>query len=87
MGDEVFDLFAGGIAKAFRAAEIDRVGLDEVGIKLMLANDLAEAVTDLRAAVAIFPLAGWGGSFFDSREGRGGSAKEPISSTEQMPMP
>src|ERR1700730_4416731 len=34
-----------------------------------------------------FPLTGWGGSFFDSREDGTRSANEPISSTEQMPIP
>ena len=87
MRDEVFHLLAGGIAKSLDAAEIGGVGLDQVGIELMLANDLAEAVANLRAAVVPLPLAGCGGSFFDSREDCGGSAKDPISSTEQMPIP
>ena len=87
MRDEVLDLFAGGIAKRLDGAEVGRIGLDQVGIELMLADDLAEAVANLRAAVVPFPLAGCGGSFLDSREACAGSAKDPISSTEQMPMP
>ena len=86
MLDEVFHLLAGGFAKSLDAAEIGRIGLDQVGIELMLADDLAKAVANLRAAMP-FPLAGCGGSFFDSWEDCGGSAKDPISSTEQMPMP
>jgi len=42
---------AGSFAKGLGPAEIDGVGLDEVGIELMLADDLAEAVADFRAAV------------------------------------
>jgi hypothetical protein len=49
--DEGFDLFAGGFAKGLGAAEIDSVGLDQVGIELMLADQLAKAVADFRAAV------------------------------------
>ena len=87
MRDEVFHLFAGGIAQGLDAAEIGGVGLDQVGIELMLADDLAEAVANCGAAMVPLPLAGCGGSFFDSREDCDGSAKEPISSTEQMPIP
>ena len=86
MRDEGFHLLAGGVAKGLDAAEVGRISLDQVGIELVLANELAEAVANL-AGYRSFPLAGCGGSFFDSREDCGGSAKEPISSTEQMPMP
>src|ERR1035437_3230864 len=48
--DEVLNLFAGGLSERLRAAEVDGVGLYEFGIELVLANDLAETVTDLRAA-------------------------------------
>jgi hypothetical protein len=81
--DEVLDLFAGGFAQGLHAAEIGGVGLDQVGIELMLANELAEAIANRRAPW--FPLVGCGGSFFDSGEKRGSA--DPISSTEQMPMP
>ena len=58
VGDEALDLFAGSFAESLGAAEIDGVGLDEVGIELMLADQLAEAVTDLAATVG--PLDGLG---------------------------
>ena len=51
MSDERLDLFAGGFAEALGAAEIDRVGLHQVGIELVLADQLAEAVADLGATV------------------------------------
>ena len=51
MGDEAFDLFAGGFAKGLGAAEIDRVALDEIGIQPVLADELAEAVADLGSTV------------------------------------
>ena len=49
--NKVFDLVACGFAEGFGAAEIDSVGLDEIGIELVLPNELAEAVTDLGTAV------------------------------------
>src|SRR6266851_2118705 len=51
VSDKAFDLFPGGFAEGFGPAEIDGVGLDQVGIELVLADQLAEAVTDLGAAV------------------------------------
>ena len=66
---EVFDLVAGGFAKGLYSAEISRVGFDQVGIEFMLANDLAEAVADPRCRSWPLPLAGCGGSFFDSGAG------------------
>ena len=51
MRHKAFDLFAGGLAEAFGAAEVDGVGLHEVGIELVLADQLAEAVANLRSAV------------------------------------
>jgi len=40
------------LTKTFRgSAEINRVGLDQVGIELVLADQLAEAVADLGTAV------------------------------------
>lgn len=44
MGDEGFDLLAGSLTEGLGAAEVDGVGLDEVGVELMLADQLAEAV-------------------------------------------
>ena len=46
VGDEVFDLLASGLAQCLDAAEIGRVRLDQGGVELMLANQLAEAVAD-----------------------------------------
>ena len=43
----------------------------------MLANQLAKAVANFRAAVFPLPLDGCGWSFFDSREDCGGSANGP----------
>ena len=51
VGDKAFDLLPGGLAEGFGAAEIDGVGLDQVGIELMLADELAEAVADFGTAV------------------------------------
>jgi len=38
--DEGFYLFTRGIAKGFYRTEIGGIGLDQVGIELMLADDL-----------------------------------------------
>src|SRR5713101_2621232 len=51
MRDKVLDLLAGGLAKGLHATEVSGVGLDQGRIELMLADDLAEAVADLGAAV------------------------------------
>ena len=69
----------------FSAAEVDGIGLDQIGIELVLADELAEAVADLGAAVATIDRLGR--QFLGSREGGSDSANDPISSTEQMPMP
>ena len=86
MRDEVFDLLAGGVAKGLDAAEVGRIGLDQVGIELMLANELAKAVANLRAAVAI-SVGRLRRELLRLSGDCGGSAKDPISSTEQMPIP
>jgi len=39
-----FHLLAGSLTEELSAAEVDGVGLDEVGIELILADELAEAV-------------------------------------------
>ncbi len=86
--DEAFDLFAGGFAEGFGAAEIDGVGLDEVGIELVLADQLAEAVANLGSAVvSVLSIDRLGRELLRLPGGRSGSANDPISSTEQMPMP
>ena len=59
--DEALDLLAVRIPERRSAAEIDGVGLDQLGIELVLADDLAEPITDLVAgaiAVSIAVVAG-----------------------------
>ena len=51
VSNEAFDLLTGGFAEGFGAAEIDGVGLDQVGIELMLPDQLAETVADFGTAV------------------------------------
>jgi len=64
------------------------VGLDAVRIELMLADQLSEAIADLGSTVvSVVTVSRLGGGFFDFLEDGTGSANEPISSTEQMPMP
>jgi hypothetical protein len=49
MNDEVLDLLAGGIAQGLGAAEIYGVRLHQIGIELVLPNELAEAITNPRS--------------------------------------
>ena len=49
--DEVFDLLASGFTKSFDPTEVGRIRLDQGGVELMLANELAEMVTDCPSAV------------------------------------
>ena len=51
MGDETFNLLAGGLAEGLGTAEIDGVGLDQVRIELVLADELAEAIANFGPAV------------------------------------
>src|ERR1700722_8986012 len=51
MGNEVCDLLARGITKSLHTAEIGRIRLDQSGVELMLANQLAEAIADLGATI------------------------------------
>src|SRR5579872_2088700 len=44
VGDEAFDLLAGGLAERLHATEISGVGLDQSRIELVLANKVAEAI-------------------------------------------
>ena len=55
---EIFDLLAGGFAEGPSATEIDSVGLNEVRIKLVMANQLAKAVANLRGAVVYIAIDG-----------------------------
>jgi len=48
------DLLASGIAQGLHATEISRVGLDQVGIELMLSDELAKPIANgATAAVSI----------------------------------
>ena len=67
--DEGFYLFTGSIAKRLDAAEVCRIRLDQVGIELMLTDDLAESIAN--GATMPFPFVGCGGNFFDSGDGWG----------------
>jgi hypothetical protein len=78
---EVLNLFPAGISESFRAAEVDGVGLYEFGIELVLADDLAETLADLRASAFPVPIRFLWGKLFN----RVGFV--PIFSTEQMPIP
>ena len=49
--DEVLHLFASRFAKSLDAAEIRCVGLDQVGIELLLADDLAETIANCATTV------------------------------------
>ena len=51
MGDKVLDLLSRRFAQSLRATEVRGVGLHQVGIKLMLADDLAEPVAHFGATV------------------------------------
>jgi len=53
--DEVLHLLAGSFAQALDAAEVRRVGLDQSGIELMLANQLAQTIAN--CATAVVPIA------------------------------
>src|ERR1019366_9430679 len=49
-----FDLLASGVFECFGTAEIDGVGFHQLGIELVLADDLAEPVADLvTGAIAV----------------------------------
>src|SRR5579864_7911912 len=54
--DECFDLLARGLTQGFSSAEIDCVGLHQLGIELVLANELAKAIAN-SSAVSISGMA------------------------------
>src|SRR5207253_10201140 len=56
--NKVFDLLARGFAQDFDSAKINGVGLHQVRIELMLANQLAKSVADLPAAVVSISRSG-----------------------------
>jgi len=43
--NKILDLFAAGVLEALGTAEVDGIGFDKFGIELVLANDLAEPIT------------------------------------------
>jgi len=53
MRHEVLDLLAGGITQGLDRAEVGGVGLDQVGIELMLADHLAEAIAHRTTAISV----------------------------------
>jgi len=74
---EVLDLLASGIAQSLYATELSRVALDQVRIELMLADGWQRRSRTVRPPKFPLPLAGCGAFLLT----------EPISSTEQMPIP
>ena len=56
MLDEVLNLFPAGLSERLRAAEVDGVGLDQFGVELVLADDLAQTVADLGASAIPVPI-------------------------------
>ena len=88
MNDEGFDLLAGSLTEGLGPAEIDRVGLDQVGIELVLADQLAEAVANFGAVVvSVLAIDRLGWDLLRLPGGRGRSCNDPISSTEPVPLP
>src|SRR5205823_5611870 len=59
--DELFDLLPVSVFKSLRAAEVDGVGLDQDGIKLMLTDQLAEAIAELGFCLPAIPVDGFRG--------------------------
>src|ERR1017187_3210530 len=54
--DERFDLLMSGVFEGFGAAEVDGVGFHQLGIELVLADDLAEPVADLVTGTIAVPV-------------------------------
>jgi hypothetical protein len=55
------NLFAASLSERLRTAEVDGVGLYQFGVELVLADELAEMVADLRAtAVPVAIRVRWG---------------------------
>jgi len=50
VSDEVLNLGAGGFTETLHATEIDGIGLYELAIELVLADELAEAIADPRTS-------------------------------------
>jgi len=68
--------------------EISGVGFDQIGIELMLADQLAEAVANFGAVVvSVLAIDRLGWDLLRLPGGRGRSCNDPISSTEPVPLP
>ena len=52
MGDEGLDQFTTGAAEGFRAAEVRRVGLHEIRVEVVLADQQAELIAEPGLAIA-----------------------------------
>jgi hypothetical protein len=81
--DKAFDLLSLRFAKGLGPTEINGVSLHQVGIELMLADKLAEAVSESRATVISVYWLGW----YHWAEDILGPEVEPSSSTEHIPIP
>jgi hypothetical protein len=46
MGDEHLNLLPRGFAQSFRSAEVDGIRLHQLGIELVLANNLTESIAN-----------------------------------------
>src|SRR5579859_4084821 len=51
--NEVLDLLACGVTQSSHSAEIDGIGLHQIGVEFMLADELAEAIANGAATVAV----------------------------------
>jgi hypothetical protein len=87
VGDEVLHLLPAGLFKGFYAAVIDGVGLDQNRLELVLPDKLTEAVTQVVLAVGPVAVDGWGGRLRSLLSEACDPEKDPISSTEQIPLP
>jgi hypothetical protein len=72
---KAFSLLTGSLPEGLGAAELEGVGLDQVGIELVLVDELAETTGLWGHHSLSLPLTGWAGNFFDSREDGTGSAR------------
>ena len=78
------DLLAVGLAEVLGAAELGGVLLHQRGIQTMLANQKAELVAEFGFAITV---GGLGRKLPYIRLGLTGAGRDPISSTEQRPIP
>ena len=77
MRDKVLDLLTRGLAQTLHAAEVGRIGLDEGGVELMLANQLAESVANGAPAIVAVAIGGlWEFSGVASRAGLSGKRSD-----------